>query len=185
MRFLIMMRRSPAVVTLGCVLLMVAGGLLLWLPIHTQLALDDWETELRAGGLPARAVVYDQVTDARSKSTMYFRYEVSGRTYEQEVPCVEVCRPAGDDVSIWVNRADPKDFVTDFGELSGHRGRFQGLLGAGGFVVLVAAILLLLSRIPFGRWFPPRTTPRRRPAAQVSDGTDFTSRSKRKRSGRR
>ncbi|GAB3949647.1 hypothetical protein GCM10027614_48780 [Micromonospora vulcania] len=174
-------------VTLGCVLLVVAGGALLWLPFHTQTALDDWGTELRVRGLPARAVVYDQVTKrGGSSQTMYFRYEVSGRTYEQEVACVEVCRSAGDQVPIWVNRADPTDFVTDFGQLSGHRGRFQGVLGAAGFAVLVLAIPLLLSRIPFGRWFPPRPPrSRRRPAASVWGGAGFTSRSKHKRRIRR
>ncbi|MFI6266113.1 DUF3592 domain-containing protein [Micromonospora sp. NPDC051006] len=184
MRVLIMMRRSPALVTLGCALLVVVGGALLWLPAHTQYALDDWKAELRANGAPARASIYDRVTKRGGTSTtMYFRYELAGRTYEQEVACFEVCRSIGDEVPIWVNRADPTDFVTDFDQLSGHRGRMQGLLGAAGFAILVGAVPLLLSRIPFRRWFP-RRTPSRRSATPGAGGAGFTSRSKHK-SGRR
>ncbi|MFF5177254.1 DUF3592 domain-containing protein [Micromonospora sp. NPDC000316] len=183
-------RRSPVWVTLGCVLLVVAGGALLWLPIHTQLALDDWMAELRATGVPARALVYDRVTEAggnreSSSTTMFVRYELSGRTYEQEVGCFEVCRPPGHEMSIWVNPADPEDFVTDFDQLSGHRGRAQGVLGAVGFGILVLAIPLLLSRIPFGRLFPRRDTPPRRSAAPALDGGRFTGASKHKRRSRR
>lgn len=182
-----MLRRSSVWVTLGCVLLVVAGGALLWLPFHTQYALDDWQTELRATGVPTRAVVQDQVTKSggnrTSSSTMYFRYELAGRTYEQEVGCFEVCRSIGDEVSIWVNPADPSDFVTDFGQLSGHRGRIQGGLGAAGFGILVVAVPLLLSRIPFQRWSPPRE-PRRRSSAPVRGGAGFTIRSKHKQGSR-
>ncbi|MFJ6150540.1 DUF3592 domain-containing protein [Micromonospora profundi] len=181
-------RRSSVWANLGCVLLVVAGGALLWLPFHTQFELDDWAAELRTRGVPARAVVDDRVTKEGGNrespsTTMYFRYDLSGRTYEQEVGCVEVCRSAGDEVSIWVNPADPGDFVTDFGQLSGHRGRVQGVLGAVGFGILVLAVPLLLSRVPFRRWFPRRT--RRRPVALVRGGGRFTGRSKHKGYGRR
>ncbi|WP_307871772.1 DUF3592 domain-containing protein [Micromonospora sp. U21] len=180
----IMLLRRPVWATVGCVLLVVAGGALLWLPMHTQSALDDWKTELRARGVPARAVVHDRVTKRGGTSTtMYLRYEMAGRTYEQEIGCFEVCRPAGDVVPIWVNRADPSDFVTDFDALSGHRGRIQGVLGAAGFVILVVAVPLTLSRIPFRRWLPGRAAPRRT-GATSRDGVGFTSRSKHKRVGR-
>ncbi|WP_233578785.1 DUF3592 domain-containing protein [Micromonospora sp. BL4] len=184
MRRLIMMLRRPVWVTVGCVLLMVIGGALFWLPMRTQSALEDWETELRATGVPARGIIYDRVAKRGGTSTtMHLRYDVAGRTYEQEIGCVEVCLPVGDEVSIWVNRADPSDFVTDFDELSGHRGRIQGVVGAAGFVVLVAGILLTLSRIPFRKWFPARAR-RRRSGAPSRDGGAFTSRSKHKRVGR-
>ncbi|MGW0432369.1 DUF3592 domain-containing protein [Micromonospora sp. NPDC003197] len=183
--------RSSAWVTLGCVLLVVAGGALLWLPFHTQSALDDWEVELRATGVPTRAVVQNRVTESggnrsSSSTTMYFRYESAGRTYTQEVACFEECRLIGDEVQIWVNPADPSDFVTDFDQLSGHRGRVQGVLGVAGFMILVAGVPLLLSRIPFQGWSARRST-QRRPAARalVPAGHRFTSRSKHKRSGRR
>ncbi|WP_455769048.1 DUF3592 domain-containing protein [Micromonospora chalcea] len=73
--------------------------------------LDDWAVTLRERGTPARAVVVDQVTESGgnrspSSSTMYFSYEVDGRTHAQEVACFEVCRAAGAEVSIWVNPAD-------------------------------------------------------------------------------
>lgn len=185
---MITLPRSPAWVTLGSVLLVLAGGALLWLPFHTQSELDDWATELRATGVPTRAVVYDRVTKSGGNrtspsTTMYFRYELAGRTYEQEVGCVEVCRSTGEEVSIWVNPVDSGDFVTDFDQLSGHRGRVQGGLGVAGFATLVVAIPLLLSRIPFQRWFPPRK-PRRRPGAPVRGGAGFTIRSKHKRGAR-
>lgn len=157
---------------------MVAGGLLLWLPIHTQSALDDWAVELRAGGEPAQAIIFDRVTKGRGKTTMYFRYDFDGRTYEQEVPCVEVCRSYGEKVGVWVNRSDPTDFVTDFDQLSGHRGRLQGGLGAAGFVALLLGVLTTLSSIPWRRWLPGRRLPR---PARTTAGGPFTSRSKHKR----
>lgn len=184
-----MQRRSSTWATLGCVLLVVAGGALLWLPFHTQYALDEWQTQLRATGVPARAVVKDQVTKSGGNrtspsATMYFRYDLAGRTYEQEVACVQVCRSIGEEVPIWVNPADPSDFVTDFDQLSGHRGRIQGGLGVAGFVILVVAVPLLLSRIPFQRWLPPRK-PRRRSIAPVPGGAGFTIRSKHKQGSRK
>ncbi|NES29153.1 DUF3592 domain-containing protein [Micromonospora terminaliae] len=186
-----MTRHSSALATLGCVLLVLAGGALLWLPFHTQYALDRWGTELRETGVPARAVVYDQVTKrggnrTSSSTTMYFRYGLAGRTYEQEVGCVEVCRSVGEEVPIWVNPADPDDFVTDFDQLSGHRGRIQGGLGVAGFAILVVAVPLLLSRVPFQRWFPPRKPrPRPRPGAPGPGGAGFRIRTKHKRGDRR
>jgi len=174
---------TPVRQAVGGLLLAGVGGLLLWLPIHTQIALDDWTAELRAGGEPTRAIIYDRVTK-RHNTTMYFRYEIGGRTYEQEVPCVEVCRSYGDEVPIWVNPADPRDFVTDFGQLSGHRGRVQGVLGAGGFVMLLLGLLVTLSRIPFRRWLP-RRAPRRRTAVRAPGGPRFTARSKHKQRARR
>ncbi|WP_233563570.1 hypothetical protein [Micromonospora musae] len=169
---------TPPWRAVGCVLLLVVGGLLLWLPIHTQNKLDEWAVELRAGGEPAQAIIYDRTTKGRGKTTMYFRYDLGGRTYEQEVPCVEVCRSYGDEVRIWVNRADPSDFVTDFEQLSGHRGRLQGVLGAAGFAILLLGVLLTLSRVPWRRWFPGRRPPRR---ARTAVRGAFTSRSKHKR----
>ncbi|MEV5769004.1 DUF3592 domain-containing protein [Micromonospora sp. NPDC052213] len=170
--------------SVGCVLLLVVGGALLWLPFHTQYALDDWKTDLRAQGVPARALVHDRVSKRGGTSTtMHVRYELSGRTYTREVACFEVCRSVGDEMRIWVNRGDPGDFVTDFDQLSGHRGRVQGGLGAVGFGILVVAVPLTLSRVPFGRWFPRRTPPR--PSTpRARDGAAFTSRSKHKRGGR-
>lgn len=196
-------RRSSILVTVGCVLLAVAGGVLLWLPFHTQAALDDWQTELRAEGVPARATVANRMTKdggnrTSPSTTMYLRYELAGRTYQAEVGCVEVCRRAGDEVDIWVNRADPTDFVTDFDQLSGHRGRVQGVLGAVGFGILLVAVPLTLSRIPFRRWFgdpfggwfrrwfPRRTRPHRAAAVEVpGGGREFSSRTKHKRGSRR
>ncbi|MFE9653843.1 DUF3592 domain-containing protein [Micromonospora sp. NPDC006431] len=186
---MIAQRSSSVWPTLGAALLVMAGGALLWLPLHTQHALDDWEKELRGTGTPANAKVYDRVTKSggnrtSASTTMYFRYELAGRTYEQEVGCVEVCRRPGDEVRIWVNPDDPRDFVTDFDQLSGHRGRIQGGLGVVGFGILVVAVPLLLSRIPFDRWFPRRTPPRRS-SARIEGSGRFTSRSKHKRSSRR
>ncbi|MET7747202.1 hypothetical protein [Micromonospora sp. NPDC005367] len=170
---------TPTWQAVGGILLLVVGGLLLWLPIHTQNALDDWAVELRAGGEPAQAIIYDRITKRRGGTTMYFRYDFGGRTYEQEVPCVEVCRSYGEKVGIWVNRSDPTDFVTDFDQLSGHRGRLQGGLGVVGFVALLLGALLTLSRVPWRRWFPRRSPPRRR--VQPAPGGAFTGRSKHKR----
>jgi hypothetical protein len=188
--------RTSSWVTVGAVLLLAVGGALLWLPIHTQLALDDWKTELRDDGVRTRATVHHRVTEdggnrSSASTTMYFRYEVAGRTHEAEVACFEVCLRRGEAVTIWVNPADPSDFVTDFDQLSGHRGRTQGILGAVGFGILVVAVPLALSRVPFRRWFPQRPpTTRRRPLPDLAPtpGTDtgrFAGRSKHKRAGRR
>ncbi|MGV9763562.1 DUF3592 domain-containing protein [Micromonospora tulbaghiae] len=186
--------RRPSWLSLAYVLLAVAGGALLWLPFHTQRALDDWGVTLRERGTPARAVVVDQVTESggnrsSSSSTMYFRYVVDGRTHSQEVPCFEVCRAAGTEVPIWVNPADPGDFVTDFGQLSGHRGRVQGVLGAVGLVALGTGVVLTLSRVRSrrgGRLGQNAARPDRpRRVAPVADGQGYAGRGKRKHNVRR
>jgi hypothetical protein len=166
-------------------LLVVAGGALLWLPLHTQFMLEDWGAELKTTGMPAQAFVYDRVTEKggnreSSSTTMYFRYAVGGRTYEAEVGCVQVCLLPGDQVPIWVNPADPDDFVTDFDKLSGHRGRLQGGLGVVGIVVLIWAFALIESGTRHRR-------KRRRPAVPIEGGGRFTgtSKHKNKRDGRR
>jgi hypothetical protein len=130
----------------------VVGGALLWLPFHTFGMLDDWKAELRATGIPARATVYDQVTEKggnreSASTTMYLRYVVNGRMHWEEVGCMQVCLPPDTEVSIWVNPADPSDFATDFDMLSGHRGRLQGGLGVAGFVLLVLGVPVMLSKI--------------------------------------
>ncbi|GLW28498.1 cyclic-phosphate processing receiver domain-containing protein [Actinoplanes regularis] len=118
--------------TLGYPALLVAGLAALYLPIHTQLELDDWAAHLRATGVPARGFVYDLT------STMHFRYEVGGRQYEEIVSCPETCLLPGESIAIWVNPADHTDFVTGLGTLSGSRGGPQGLVGFVGFVAAVA-----------------------------------------------
>lgn len=195
-----MIRRRPLWLILASALLAVAGAALLWLPFHTQTALDDWGVTLRERGTPARATVVDQVTESggnrgSSSSTMYFSYVVDGRTHSREVPCFEVCRAAGTEVPIWVNPADPGDFVTDFGQLSGHRGRVQGVLGVVGLVALGTGVVLTLSRIRratrpdhdrAARAGTDRAARARRVApAPVGDGRLHAGRGKRKRNVRR
>jgi hypothetical protein len=158
-------------------LMVVLGGTLLWLPLHTHLELEDWGAELKTTGVPAQAVVYDRVTEKggnreSSSTTMYLRYAVGGRAHRAEVGCVQVCLPPGDQVQIWVNPADPGDFVTDFDMLSGHRGRLQGGLGVVGIVVLIWAFAMIESGTRGRR-------KRRRPVVPV-DGAEFTGRSKHK-----
>ncbi|MBU8858445.1 MULTISPECIES: DUF3592 domain-containing protein [unclassified Micromonospora] len=186
--------RRPSWPGIAYVLLAVAGGALLWLPFHTQAALDDWGATLRERGTPARALVVDQVTEnggnrKSSSSTMYFSYVVDGRTHSQEVACFEVCRAAGTEVPIWVNPADPGDFVTDFGQLSGHRGRVQGVLGVVGLAALGTGVVLTLSRIrrrPAGRPGHGAARPGRpRPAAPATAGRGCAGRGKRKRNVQR
>ena len=188
-----MINRRSFLIHLACVLLVVGGGALLWLPFHTQMELDDWAVTLRERGTPARAVVVDQVTESGgnrspSSSTMYFSYEVDGRTHAQEVACFEVCRAAGAEVSIWVNPADPGDFVTDFGQLSGHRGRVQGVLGVVGLAVLGVGVVLTWSQISRRRAERPgrnrtrRDRPRR--VEPATGGRGYVGRGKRKRNVR-
>ncbi|MFG1718154.1 DUF3592 domain-containing protein [Micromonospora chalcea] len=183
-----MINRRSFLIHLACVLLVAGGGALLWLPFHTQTELDDWAVTLRERGTPARAVVVDQVTKSggnRSSSsrTMYFSYELDGRTHAQEVACFEVCRAAGAEVPIWVNPADPGDFVTDFGQLSGHRGRVQGVLGVVGLAVLGVGVVLTLSRIRRRRANRPRRDRPRR-VEPAADGRGYVGRGKRKRNVR-
>ncbi|MGB2567635.1 hypothetical protein ACPFP2_04160 [Micromonospora citrea] len=130
----------PAVV-LPTVLLL--GAVLLWLPFQTSREQDRWAVELRERGRPAQAYVYD-VQTRRSRTTAYVRYELDGVTHEQEVACMEVCPAWRSTVPIWVSRTDPGNFVTDYGQLSGHRGRIQAVLGAVGFVLLAVPLVGLL-----------------------------------------
>ncbi|GIE35473.1 hypothetical protein Ait01nite_085180 [Actinoplanes italicus] len=164
-------------------MLAVVGGALLWLPFHTFGMLDDWKDELRATGIPARATVYDRVTEKggnreSASTTMYLRYVVNGRMHWEEVGCTQVCLPPDTEVPIWVNPADPTDFATDFDMLSGHRGRLQGGLGVVGLLLLTIGVPAILAKIG------PRRK-RRRPAVPVQGGGRFTGRTKHKRDGRR
>jgi hypothetical protein len=129
------------------VLGIVSGLLMLWLPYQTFLDENAWADRLRAEGVPARAVVHDLVRKARNSNTMHVRYEVADVLYRAEVACRQVCHPAGTPVQIWVSPDDPGDFVTDFGTLSGHRGRFQGVVGAAGFVLAVSMTGLAAARL--------------------------------------
>ncbi|MEU4622486.1 hypothetical protein AB0G04_21280 [Actinoplanes sp. NPDC023801] len=72
-------RSSSIWKVIGCVSLVVAGGLLLWLPFHTSLILEAWKVELKATGVPAQAFVHDRITKeggnrASASTTMYLRY---------------------------------------------------------------------------------------------------------------
>ncbi|MGC4848386.1 hypothetical protein ACLQ3F_14200 [Micromonospora sp. DT15] len=112
---------------------LVVGMVMLWLPFKTFQDNDAWESRLRVHGVPAQAVV-DELAHKRRK-TMHLSYEFAGAQRQAEVGCWEVCLAAGSAVRIWVNPKDPDDFVTDFGILSGHRGRLQGVVGAAGLVL--------------------------------------------------
>lgn len=77
---------------------------------------------------------------------MHLRYEFAGAQRQAEVGCWEVYLAAGSPVRIWVNPKDPEDFVTDFGILSGHRGRLQGEVGAAGLVLSGWMALAVIAR---------------------------------------
>ncbi|MGC5020384.1 DUF3592 domain-containing protein [Micromonospora sp. DT47] len=151
---------------------LLLGAALLYVPVDNELRLDRWRDELREHGQPTQAVVYDQVTKpggnkTGASSTMYFRYDLDGVTHEQEVACFEVCLPPGTTASIWVSRTDPGDFVTDFDQLSGHRGRIQGVVGAVGFGVLALTVGALVTEC-LGWWQERRRRPRPRALHPVS-----------------
>ncbi|WP_157745063.1 hypothetical protein [Micromonospora coxensis] len=127
----------PAVI-LPVVLLL--GAALFSVPFQTRRDQDRWAVELRERGRPAQAYVYDVRTE-RSRTTVYVRYALDSVTHEQEIACVQVCPAWRSTVPIRVSRTDPGDFVTDYGQLSGHRGRVQGVLGAVGFVLLAVPLV--------------------------------------------
>ncbi|WP_198041571.1 DUF3592 domain-containing protein [Micromonospora chokoriensis] len=124
----------------------LVGVAMLWLPFKTFHDNDAWADRLKVDGVPAQAVISELVHKRRNSNTMHLRYEFAGAQRQAEVGCWEVCLPAGTAVRIWVNPDDPDDFVAEFGTLSGHRGRIQGVIGAAGFVLsglMVAATLTL------------------------------------------
>lgn len=134
----------------------LAGLALIWWPYSTQRNLDEWAVQLRQQGTPAEAVIYDQVTKSGgnrspNSETMHVRYDFADQTRVGEVGCWDVCWPAGTPVRIWVNPADPGDFVAEFGTLSGNRGRIQGGFGAAGFVLTVVSIGATILRLNQGR----------------------------------
>ncbi|MEU4529324.1 DUF3592 domain-containing protein [Micromonospora ureilytica] len=126
------------------VLGLAVGMVMMWLPFKTFQDNDAWESHLRVHGVPAQAVVEELVHKRRN--TMHLRYEFVGAQRQAEVGCWEVCLPAGSAVGIWVNPNDPEDFVTDFGILSGHRGRLQGVVGAAGLVLSGWMALAVIAR---------------------------------------
>jgi hypothetical protein len=122
----------------------LVGMVMMWLPFKTFQDNDAWGRRLRVDGVPAQAVV-DELAHKR-RSTMHLHYEFAGAQRQAEVGCWEVCLSAGSAVRIWVNPNDPGDFVTDFGILSGHRGRLQGVVGAAGLVLSGWMALAVIAR---------------------------------------
>ncbi|SCF34499.1 DUF3592 domain-containing protein [Micromonospora saelicesensis] len=133
-------RARYPVYTLG----LAVGLAMMWLPFKTFQDNDAWGRRLRVDGVPAQAVV-DELVHKR-RNTMHLRYESAGGQRQAEVGCWEVCLPADSAVQIWVNPKDPGDFVTDFGVLSGHRGRPQGVVGAAGLVLSGWMALAVVAR---------------------------------------
>ncbi len=163
--------------------LLVIGAALLYLPYKTQRELDRWRVELRERGHPAQAHVYyyeEKRRGRRLSQAMFVTYDIRGRSHQQEVPCYSACLSAGQAMSIFVNPDDPSDFVTEYRELSGNRGRVQGVLGAVGFsAMLLAALALILPAVP------SRDRRRRRPATGRDRSAPFVPpRSKHKRRSR-
>ncbi|WP_127508227.1 hypothetical protein [Actinoplanes solisilvae] len=120
-------------------LCVLAGAALMYLPIHTHQDLRDWAVELRRTGVPTQAYVFDQIT-VDGGTTMYLRFETDGVIHEDAFDCESVCVNDGATTPIWYNAADPGDFVTGFGRLSGDRGRIQGILGVAGFFLALAGV---------------------------------------------
>ncbi|MFI6782646.1 DUF3592 domain-containing protein [Micromonospora sp. NPDC050276] len=123
---------------------LAVGLVMMWLPFKTAQDNDTWGRRLRVDGVPAQAAV-DELVHKR-RNTMHLRYEFAGAHRQAEVGCWEVCLPAGSAVRIWVNPNDPGDFITDFGILSGHRGRLQGVVGAAGLVLSGWMALAVIAR---------------------------------------
>jgi len=134
---------------------LVTGAALMYLPVHTQFELGDWERELRRSGVPAQGYVFDQTVSDRGSRTMHFRYQADGVTHQEGVGCSQVCLPAGATPRIWYNPADPLDFVTDFGELSGERGVPQGVLGIVGLVLFGFTVWMAVTADGKTRWSRP------------------------------
>ncbi|WP_410821869.1 DUF3592 domain-containing protein [Micromonospora sp. 050-3] len=139
------LRSRWLIYTLG----LAVGMVMMWLPFKTFQDNNAWASRLRVDGVPAQAVV-DELVHKR-RNTMHLRYEFADAQRQAEVGCWEVCLPAGSAVRIWVNPNDPGDFVTDFGILSGHRGRLQGLVGAAGLVLSGWMALAVIARPYQGR----------------------------------
>ena len=129
------------------VLCIVAGLVMMWLPYKTFHDNNAWEDRLRAEGVPVQGVIDELVHKGRNSNTMHLRYELAGAERRAEVGCWEACHPAGTRVRIWVNPDDPGDFVTEFGTLSGHRGRVQGVIGAAGLVLSGSMLLAGFTRL--------------------------------------
>lgn len=125
----------------------MVGLVMIWLPFKTGNDNDAWEDRLRADGVPVQAVIDEFVHKGRNSDTMHLRYELAGAERRAEVGCWEACLPAGTQVRIWVNPEDAGDFVTEFGTLSGHRGRVQGVIGAAGLVLSGSMVLATVSRL--------------------------------------
>ncbi|WBB65207.1 DUF3592 domain-containing protein [Micromonospora sp. WMMD812] len=125
----------------------LVGLVMMWLPVKTGNDNDAWEDRLRADGVPVQAVIDELIHKGRKSDTMHLRYEFGGAERRAEVGCWEVCLPAGTPVRIWVDPEDPGDFVTDFGTLSGHRGRVQGVIGAAGLILAGSMVLVGFTRL--------------------------------------
>ncbi|MBV1850579.1 DUF3592 domain-containing protein [Catellatospora tritici] len=142
---------KPIVVSARTAVLLTAaafavGLALLSLPFLQARHDEDWAARLRQTGVPLQLTVsaLEQYERGRSSPsrTMFFRYEFDGRPIEAEMPCVRVCLVSGTPVAVWVNPADPTDFVAEFGQLSGHRSWVVGPVGfVGAMMVIFSSII--------------------------------------------
>ncbi|MBM0275477.1 hypothetical protein JM949_08430 [Micromonospora sp. STR1s_6] len=72
----------------------VAGMVMMWLPVKTFNDNGAWEDRLRAEGVPVEAVIHETVHKRRISNTMHLRYQVGGASSGRRVwSCPARCWP--------------------------------------------------------------------------------------------
>jgi hypothetical protein len=129
----------------------VVGGLLVYQPVGRSLELDRYAGQLRRTGEPVRAVLHSGAqrigNSGKTETVCDLRYEFHDTPYDDSFGCDEI--PYGEPVTtelIWVNPADPHDYVTENGTLSGTRHGLDFVLGMIGCVLLLTSPAILVWR---------------------------------------
>jgi hypothetical protein len=160
-------RLARAVRLLLVVGVFVAGCLLVYQPVRRIHELDRYADQLRRTGEQVQAVADRRVEyDAKGNKTQTWslHYDFHGESYEGDIGC-DPCTAAGSPVLIWVNPKDPRDYVDQYGGLSGNRHRLDFLLGVLGGALLLSTPAILV-------WQPGRPEPQPEPKPEPARAAD-------------
>ena len=105
-----------------CLSLIALGAALITVPFATRRSMDAHAARLRLNGVEALADVTDRIQHRSGKNiprevTINLTYTHAGLVYREEIRCEKGCRTNGQSVRIWLDREDPRDFVTEWGDL--------------------------------------------------------------------
>jgi hypothetical protein len=142
--------------------LLLVGGALIGAGVLIGRGVQAYTRGLRDDGAAVDAAVVvrrEEVSEGRPfigpkggrrEISVTVEYTYEGRAYREVVRCVRPCPPAGETTRIWVDRADPTDFVTEWGDYNDEpAGSVTAwLVGSFGGMFVVVAMFAVLDPYP-------------------------------------